>query len=73
MVKGQEKFGEFSSIAYECEQCYALKRGTKIYNCTRGGKLEVFLHKIILHLIIFLTFSPILSLSPPQLAITSIP
>ncbi len=45
MVKGQEKFGEFSSIAYECAQCYALKRGAKIYNCTRGGKLEVFPRK----------------------------
>ncbi len=45
MIKGQENFRSFSDIAYKCAYAYAEKNKISIYNCTRGGKLEVFPRK----------------------------
>ena len=45
MSKGVEFFKQKSDIAYTCAKEFSEVHGVHIYNCTRGGMLEVFERK----------------------------
>ena len=50
-VKGSSSYKRYSDVAYECAKKYSNSHMVQIYNCTKGGMLEVFPRKNLEHIL----------------------